>query len=48
MYNFFVANSANIAFESYFDFPGDDNSLFNPSQVPNSAAEYVKLWSSGG
>jgi hypothetical protein len=48
MYNFFVANSANIAFESYFDFPGDDNSLYNPSQDPNSAAEYTHLWSSGG
>jgi hypothetical protein len=48
MYNFFSANSGNIAFESYFDFPGDDNSLLNPSQDPNSAAEYVKLWSSGG
>jgi hypothetical protein len=44
MWNFFVANSGNIAFESYFDYPGDENSLYNPSQDPNSAAEYQSLW----
>jgi hypothetical protein len=45
MYNFFSANSSNIAFESYFNYPGNDNSLFGPNQDPNSAAEYAKLWS---
>jgi hypothetical protein len=47
MYNFFAANRAYIAFESYFDFPANDNSLYSPTQDWSSAAEYATLWSHG-
>jgi hypothetical protein len=47
MFDFFSANSANIAFEAYFNFPGNDNSLYGPNQVPASAAKYQQLWSAG-
>jgi hypothetical protein len=46
MYNFFVANRAYIAFESYYDSGNADNSIYYPSQFPNGAAEYAQLWSS--
>jgi beta-mannanase len=44
MYDFFAANSSMIAFESYFDFTDNDNSIYNPVQVPSASAEYLSLW----
>jgi Glycosyl hydrolase family 26 len=42
MYDFFSTNSADMAFESYFN--GDGNSIYDPTQNPNSAAEYLRLF----
>ena len=44
MYDFFAANSADIAFESYFNSTEGGNSIYDPTQNPNSAAEYLRLW----
>jgi hypothetical protein len=48
MYDFFTANAANIAYESYFSNETDDgaNSLWNPVQMPLSSAKYKQLWTS--
>jgi hypothetical protein len=43
MYNFFVANSAALAFEAYFN--SDGTAIYDPVQNPNSSAEYQRLWS---
>lgn len=47
MHEFFDQHKDSLAFEAYFDEPGDTlrSSLWStPSQNPNSAAEYQKLW----
>jgi hypothetical protein len=48
MYDFFAANSADIAFESYYNSADGGSSIYNPTQYPNGAAEYSSLWSSAG
>lgn len=45
MYGFFVANSADIAFESYYDSGDVGNSIYSPDQNSDGAAEYSMLWS---
>jgi hypothetical protein len=46
MHHFFAANARDIAYESYFNWPGEDTagSLYDPVQVPLSSAEYQRLW----
>jgi Glycosyl hydrolase family 26 len=43
MYHFFLANSKEMAFESYFNDAG--SSIYDPDRNRNSASEYWTLWS---
>jgi Glycosyl hydrolase family 26 len=42
MYDFFAANKASMAFESYFNDGG--TSIYDPVQNPQASAEYLRLW----